>query len=608
MWGFWILLFAASLTESYADVNVVYGQQLSINITAMAERLEFISVDKSKEYTIWSSLNGPKKGKVIQWSGGKHFIINSASFDDEGNYTEVSNYQTFVTKVKVLTSTETQRCEAGETLTISLDGLMEEGASLRFSRGAEEIMLVHQGLLMMSVPTFKDRIKVTSSSIQVLSVQGSDAGKYTLLDSKGRVVKISTLQVTNTCVVDVDVQYGRQLSIKLLTQVTSMGLKPVDQSQNYVIWSSTVRPTRGKVVGSGKDRRFIINPANFEDQGDYTQRNTENKGICVSKVKVVPSTDTKKREVGKTLTIPLDVIKKNEASLQFYNGAVTILLVKNGSSVRNLGDLSKQIKVTDSSIQVLNVQRADKGNYRLLDSKNRVVKITTLEVINPCADEVDVKYGQQLRIKILVQIKSLGFMSENKLQNNTIWPQSAQSSRGSMEGDMKHFTINSVNFEDQGVYMQWDNQRNMICATNVTVSTFTKTEKCEAGNSLTISLSDMKKNEASLHFSNKEHLDLMLVRRGVPQRNSSDFYDRISVTSSSIQVLKISESDVGQYTLFDGNDRKAKIITLELTKPVNWMAICGFGVVVVVLGLLAGGIYRCCCRTQSEANVSNRMI
>ncbi|XP_072533181.1 uncharacterized protein [Salminus brasiliensis] len=604
MWGFGILLCAAIFTESCADETVFFGQKLSVAMSAIAKKLEFVSVDKSQNYTLWSSSQGPRKGKVEQWSSGKNFIVNSASFDDEGNYTEWSDNWSFVTTVKVLSLIDTKTCEVGQTLTISLDGLRKDDASLHFSSGALNLMLVHQGSLMWN-SNFKDRIKVTSNSIQVLKVKALDVGKYTLMDGKGRPAKITTLKINDPCTGKVDVQFGHQLSIKLLKQVTSMSLTPVNKSQNYTIWSSSVKPNRGKVEGSGNNRRYVINSVTFEDQGDYTQQNTFKNGICVTKVKVLTSTDTKTCEVGQTLTIPLDVIKKNEASLRFSSDGVDLTLVTRGSPVFNLRDFSKRINVTSSSIQVSNIQVADMGNYKILDVKGRVAKITTLKVIDPCVAKVEVKYGHQLSIKLLVRVNSLGFTSMDISQNNTIWPQGDRSSRGNVAVDKRHFTVNSANFDDQGDYTQWDKQDNRICVTNVTVLTSTDTQKLVAGETLTISLDGIKENEATLHFSNKEHVDLMLVKGGSPERNLKE---RIRVNSTIIQVLRVNVSDVGQYALFDGKDRKAKIITLELTEPVNWKAVGIVSIIVVAVGLLGGVVFRCCWKARKGPDFSNGVL
>ncbi|XP_072533308.1 uncharacterized protein [Salminus brasiliensis] len=284
MWGFWIVLCAAFFTEFCAaeSVDLKYGQKLSIKLRDKNNTMEFTSVNRSKSCFVWPKSVQCKRGEVTGFLS-KSFTISSVNFDDQGTYTQRNNLTKVIsdTKVKVLPSTETQSLKIGQTLTISLSGLSKEEAGLRFSK--KDVML--QG---SPVPDYSKRMKVTSSSVQLLNVQVSDEGSYTLLDRKSREVKVITLKVTDPCASKItEVPYGHPLNIHLLSQIDSLGFTSVDKSQNYIIWSSSVHPKRGAVKGSGFDRNFIINSVNFEDQGDYTQSNNVSKVICVTKVKVV---------------------------------------------------------------------------------------------------------------------------------------------------------------------------------------------------------------------------------------------------------------------------------------------------------------------------------
>lgn len=89
-------------------------------------------------------------------------------------------------------------------------------------------------------------------------------------------------------------------------------------------------------------------------------------------------------------------------------------------------------------------------------------------------------------------------------------------------------------------------------------------QDCVAGETLTISLSGLSKDDATLHFSSQD-FNLTLVERGSPVGNlRPDYMGRIKVTSKNIEVLGVNVSDVGDYTLRDHLNRKVKIISMKL--------------------------------------------
>ncbi|XP_036429360.1 uncharacterized protein LOC118809950 isoform X2 [Colossoma macropomum] len=198
MWGFWILLCVAFFTESCSGDVLQHGDQLSIKLPAQVKILEFTPLDQSFSYTIWSSSIKPHRGKVVEEKGNNRcFIIDFVSFDDEGTYTLSNSYKVFsVIKVTVIFSIKIQTHMAGETLSISLDGLMKNDASLSFSNLQDKnIMLVKQGSVQ-NLTDYYERISFQSSSFQVLNVSESDEGKYILFDGKSRQVKVTTLTLT----------------------------------------------------------------------------------------------------------------------------------------------------------------------------------------------------------------------------------------------------------------------------------------------------------------------------------------------------------------------------------------------------------------------------
>ncbi|XP_049337391.1 uncharacterized protein LOC103026353 isoform X1 [Astyanax mexicanus] len=190
MWRIWILLCSALLAESQnADyVDVLFGHQLSIRMPSVrSDSLEFTSADETQHYTIWSKVVS-KRGSVIGSGDDRRFVIYSVTFDDQGTYTRKNFWDkvTAVTKLKVLPKRSSRDCVAGETLRISLEGIRRDEASLRFSRDNENLMLVDRGSPVRDHPDYIGRVKVTTNSIEVLNVNVTDEGNYTLFDGKNR--------------------------------------------------------------------------------------------------------------------------------------------------------------------------------------------------------------------------------------------------------------------------------------------------------------------------------------------------------------------------------------------------------------------------------------
>lgn len=85
-----------------------------------------------------------------------------------------------------------------------------------------------------------------------------------------------------------------------------------------------------------------------------------------------------------------------------------------------------------------------------------------------------------------------------------------------------------------------------------------------AGETLSITLTGLSKNDATLRFLSQDY-NITLVERGLPVGNSHpDYMGRIKLTSNSIEVLNVNVSDVGNYTLSDHLNRKVKIISMNL--------------------------------------------
>uniref|UniRef100_A0A9J8DB17 Uncharacterized protein n=1 Tax=Cyprinus carpio carpio TaxID=630221 RepID=A0A9J8DB17_CYPCA len=194
-------VFAASVSAISRRI-IIHGSQLTLDLPERTQRLKFVSADESDKFTIWehksSSLSPskPSKGQVSSASNGWTFRIQHVTFDDQGTYTLLnqsgSTIASYILKVNV--SKQVIDCIAGETLTISLAGLKQSDATLRFYSNYSSITLVENGVPVGRNHTdYINRLKVTSESIKVLNVSASDKGKYRLTDHKGRLVSLKAM-------------------------------------------------------------------------------------------------------------------------------------------------------------------------------------------------------------------------------------------------------------------------------------------------------------------------------------------------------------------------------------------------------------------------------
>lgn len=211
--------------------------------------------------------------------------------------------------------------------------------------------------------------------------------------------------------------HGEQLIIKLPIWYKKLEFSSVKEKQS-VLWPSCAQHTRKYVKESGYKRQFIINPVTYNDQGTYTRWNYRNQVSSVFKLEVFSkwltmplfnlviifgpftvlctvffflstlilpplitlkaATHIKDCEAGKTFTISLDGLAKEDVTLLFTNEDSNITLVEHGLPVNNSHNhFSERIQVTSSDIQVLNIGVSDMGNYTLTDHEGRKVKVIT---------------------------------------------------------------------------------------------------------------------------------------------------------------------------------------------------------------------------------------
>ncbi|XP_056587587.1 uncharacterized protein LOC130408135 [Triplophysa dalaica] len=199
----WIILAAASCAVSAVYTSrkqINHGGYLSLDLPERTEKLEFASADEKTHVTIWERRiifpNKVSKGTVHSSSDGWTFQLRHITFDDEGTYTLFNSWNSVISTyiVKVETKRSMIECIAGETLSISLEGINLGDATLRFYNNHSVVTLVENGIPVGNAdPDYINRLKVSTEKIKVLNVNVSDVGRYQLTDHKRRNVSNNTM-------------------------------------------------------------------------------------------------------------------------------------------------------------------------------------------------------------------------------------------------------------------------------------------------------------------------------------------------------------------------------------------------------------------------------
>ncbi|KAF5900674.1 DNA-directed RNA polymerase II subunit RPB1-like isoform X2, partial [Clarias magur] len=361
-----------------------------------------------------------------------------------------------------------------------------------------------------------------------------------------------------------EVTYGQQLGIMLSSVTQKLEFTSTKNLQSIIIWSGSSQAKKGEVVKSGEEKRFIIKSVTFDDQGNYTEWNFWDKVTTIHLVKV-----TSKRQIqgcmpDKNLSISLDGLSKNDVTLQFSSKDFNHTLVKHGLPMDNqIPGYWGRIQVTTKNIQVFTVDGSDVGKYTLSDRENNTVMILNL-IMGGCdlqTTQLKLKHGEELRINLPIWFKKLEFSSVNEVQS-VLWPSCDLDARKYVKGSgyKRDYIIHPVTFNDKGTYTRWNYkdkessiyELDVVCATHI--------QDCVVGKNLSIFLDGLAKDGVTLRFTNQDS-NITLVEHGSPVGNSNHFSERIQVTGKDIQVLNIDVTDMGNYTLFDHENRMVKVIT-----------------------------------------------
>ncbi|TKS69359.1 hypothetical protein D9C73_003423 [Collichthys lucidus] len=199
------------------------------------------------------------------------------------------------------------------------------------------------------------------------------------------VILLSTaLSVESYTVPDIyeRLDHGRQLKIYLPKSAEMLEFTPADRpGETYLYWENRHRVVKGRLSGTGSDRRWIIDSVTYQDEGTYTQKDYWKKEISTVKVAVTPRRNFVKHIAGENLKINLDGIKLGDATLQFSGEAGNFTLVRDGARVsQDLPDYFDRVVTQHNSIIIKHVNYTDIGRYTVKDRKDRVVSVTRMDL------------------------------------------------------------------------------------------------------------------------------------------------------------------------------------------------------------------------------------
>ncbi|XP_067354949.1 wu:fc21g02 isoform X2 [Channa argus] len=177
--------------------------------------------------------------------------------------------------------------------------------------------------------------------------------------------------------------HGRQLRIFLPKGVEKLEFTPVDDpNKTFMCWErGRVRMNKGRVSGTGSDRRWYIDKVTYDDEGTYVQRDFWNKELSIIRVAVTPRHNYVKCIAGESLYISLEGIDLGSAFLSFSGEAGNFTLIRDGSPVsQDLSNYWDRVQTHSMNIEIKNVNYSDVGHYTLKDRKDRVVSVTRMDL------------------------------------------------------------------------------------------------------------------------------------------------------------------------------------------------------------------------------------
>ncbi|KAM7393487.1 hypothetical protein PAMP_020353 [Pampus punctatissimus] len=199
------------------------------------------------------------------------------------------------------------------------------------------------------------------------------------------IVLAAALRVESFVVRDLNERLfcGRQLKIYLSKNVERLEFTPADNPiRTTIYWEkNSFRTFKGRVSGTGSDRRWYIDKVTYDDQGTYTQKDFWNKELSTVKVAVIPKYNYLKCLAGETLYIHLEGLALEDAVLSFSGESANVTLIRDGARVsQDLPNYWDRVWPSSRNIEIRHVNYSDEGYYSLKDRKDRLVSVTRMDL------------------------------------------------------------------------------------------------------------------------------------------------------------------------------------------------------------------------------------
>ncbi|XP_061580412.1 wu:fc21g02 [Cololabis saira] len=210
-------------------------------------------------------------------------------------------------------------------------------------------------------------------------------------------------------------------------------------------------------------------------------------------------------------------------------------------------------------------------------------------------------HGRQLKITLHENTEKMEFISvHNPTSRVTYWERYKHSrplkGRVSGTGSSRRWYIDKVTFDDEGTYVLKDTWNRDISTVKVAVILKRNYQKYIAGESLYIQLEGLEYTHAELSFSGPAG-NFTLVRDGAPvAQDLPEYWDRVKVHSSNIEIVHVNTSDEGRYILKDNKNRVVSLTRMDLTDHHEYESANPLMALLLLLGIPAG--ICCCCRKK----------
>ncbi|XP_029364211.1 uncharacterized protein LOC115047428 [Echeneis naucrates] len=213
-------------------------------------------------------------------------------------------------------------------------------------------------------------------------------------------------------------------------------------------------------------------------------------------------------------------------------------------------------------------------------------------------------HGRQLKIYLSKNAETLEFTpADDHSQTFTYWKKGqfrTRKGRVSGSGSDQRWYIDKVTYEDEGTYIQRDFWKKDISNIKVGVTPRRNYLKRVAGETLSVSLEGINQADSTLTFSGPTG-NFTLVNAGARvSQDLSEYWDRVEISSTNIEIRNVNYSDEGHYYLKDRKDRLVSVTRMDLTDHHEDSGGNPLLALLLLLGIPAG--ICCCCRKKIFKN------